>query len=480
MNSIKLNYLYLLLNKFLIILSHCITIPYVSRVLGPENVGVKSYTMSYSYLFIVLATFGLFTLAQREIARTRDNILVYSSVFWSVLLSSFALITLFLILWFCFVLLVDKYQLCFLILSLSIFASLFDITWFYIGFEFFSKILLRNAIIKFSVLLSIFVFVTSENDLIMYLLILCISDLCGNISLWFNFKKISKIENIKNIQVYPSFYIKESFKYYIPSISLSLSLVIDKIMIGLITNSEFDNGIFEQTANIIIVVVAIVSTINSVMAPRMSYLFSKGLLDEIIQKIHKSLDFILLLVYPAIVGLIVVSDNIVLLFLGDKFYEATVMICLISPILLFISISNVVCLQYVTPSGKISLTNCIVCFGIVCNILLNLVLIPFFTVKGAIASSLISEFLVSFLYIFVSRKVICWSLLFKFSYKRLVACIVMAIGILLFKYLYSNIYFVFFQCLLGFFLYFSVLTLLRDSIVIDFCNKIFPKILKFN
>ena len=145
MNSIKLNYLYLLLNKFLIILSHCITIPYISRVLGPENVGVKSYTMSYSYLFIVLATFGLFTLAQREIARTRDNILVYSSVFWSVLLSSFALITFFLILWFCFVLLVDKYQLCFLILSLSIFASLFDITWFYIGFEFFFKDFCYNA-----------------------------------------------------------------------------------------------------------------------------------------------------------------------------------------------------------------------------------------------------------------------------------------------------------------------------------------------
>nr|WP_169335142.1 oligosaccharide flippase family protein [Succinimonas amylolytica] len=477
MNSIRLNYLYLLLNKFIIIASHCITIPYISRVLGPENVGIKSYTMSYSLLFTILATFGLFTLAQREIARNRDKVLDYSTVFWSVLISSFILISSFLLLWFGFVLLVDKYQLYFFILSLSIFASFFDITWFYIGFEFFSKILLRNAVIKFSVLLLIFVFVTSENDLILYLLILCVSDLCGNISLWFNFKKISKIVEFKNINPCPSFYIKESFKYYIPSISLSLSIVIDKIMIGLITNSEFDNGIFEQTANIIIVVVAIVSTLNSVMAPRMSYLFNKGVLDEIEQKVHRSLDFVLFLVYPAIVGLIAVSDNVVLLFLGEKFYDVIDMICMMSPILFFISISNLVCLQYVTPSGRISLTNRIVCLGISFNVLLNLVLIPFFSVSGAIVSSLVSEFIVSILYMYISRKLIRWSLLFKFSFKKIFACVLMFIGIFLFKYLYANIYFVFMQCLLGFFIYFSVLFVMRDSIAIDCFGK-FLKILK--
>ena len=62
------------------------TIPYLSRNLGPEKIGIKSYTTSLSSLFIILATFGIFTLAQREIARCRDSIEEYSRVFWNIFL----------------------------------------------------------------------------------------------------------------------------------------------------------------------------------------------------------------------------------------------------------------------------------------------------------------------------------------------------------------------------------------------------------
>ena len=155
-SSIKLNYVYSLLNKALIAFSHFIYIPYIARVLGPEKIGIQSYTYSVVFVFVVLATFGIFTLGQREIARCRDDRKEYSKVFWNIYLSSVTIIASFLIIWFLFITLVDGYKIFYIILTISLLATFFDITWFYIGFEQFKKILIRNAVIKLITLSFIF------------------------------------------------------------------------------------------------------------------------------------------------------------------------------------------------------------------------------------------------------------------------------------------------------------------------------------
>ena len=478
--TIKLNYLYSLLNKIVIIATSLITIPYLSRVLGPEKIGIKSYTMSLSYLFIILATFGIFTLAQREIARSRDSIAEYSKVFWNIFLSSSIIIFIFLCVWAIFVANTDKYQLYYLILSLSIFASFFDITWFYIGFEYFGKILVRNAIIKLGSLILIFSLIKSEQDIFLYILIACMTELCGNLSLWIGFKKNSKILSYTHSN-YKPYYIKESLKYYIPSASLFIFIVIDKIMIGLLTENEFFNGIFEQSSTIILIILSIINSLNSIMSPRQSYLFKIGNIEEVHKKIKKSFDFILLIVYPSIIGLVIISNDIVTIFLGKHFNMASKIISLMSPLLLLMSISNIICLQYITPSGKLYLTNRIVLAGICCNIIGNLILIPNYGIEGAVISSIISESLILLLYIKFSNKIIDLGFIVKRSYKRLISCIAMALMILFIKMLYDNSYFIGLYVIIGAITYFLVILLIKDELareIVYICSNSIKKLFK--
>ena len=470
-SNIKLNYVYSLLNKLVFIISNLITLPYLSRVLGPEKIGIKRYVGSFSDLFVVLATFGIFTLAQREIARSRDSVKEYSRVFWNILLSATILIFLFLCLWLIIAFSVNKYQIYFIILSLSIIASFFDITWFYIGFESFGRILVRNLIIKLCTVFLIYFLVQTEQDILLYILIICVSEFCGNLSLWINFMRNYKIIDHSLHKYTPSFYIKESFKYYIPSTSLFLYVVVDKVMIGLITNNEYYNGIFEQASAVILIILTILNALNNVMSPRISYLFKNGFIDEINTKIKTSLNCILVLTYPAISGLVIVSDDIVNIFLGNKFGMSSKIICLMSPFLLIISISNIICLQYITPSGKLYLTNRIVCFGIICNILGNCLLIPIFGIEGAIYSSLFSELCILHLYVKKSSSVISWNLIFKLSYKRVIAAGLMAIIVLFFKLLFCNSYLLIVYIIIGIISYLCILVAFGDKLIINIANQ---------
>ena len=72
-NSVKKNYIYNLIYQILVIILPLITAPYISRVLGAENIGIYSYTTSISAYFILFGSLGISLYAQREIAYHQDN-----------------------------------------------------------------------------------------------------------------------------------------------------------------------------------------------------------------------------------------------------------------------------------------------------------------------------------------------------------------------------------------------------------------------
>ena len=53
-NSIIKNFLYNFAYQILVIILPIVTTPYISRVLGAENIGIYSYTLSISALFILV------------------------------------------------------------------------------------------------------------------------------------------------------------------------------------------------------------------------------------------------------------------------------------------------------------------------------------------------------------------------------------------------------------------------------------------
>ena len=72
--SIKVNYVYTLINSISAMLFPLITFPYISRVIMAEGVGIVSFYSSIIEYVVLLTSLGIPTYGIREIARVRDDI----------------------------------------------------------------------------------------------------------------------------------------------------------------------------------------------------------------------------------------------------------------------------------------------------------------------------------------------------------------------------------------------------------------------
>lgn len=79
--SITKNYIYNLSYQLLTLITPFITIPYLSRVLGPDGIGEYSFTFSVVTYFVLVANLGVSNYAQREIAYHQDDRLTQSRIF---------------------------------------------------------------------------------------------------------------------------------------------------------------------------------------------------------------------------------------------------------------------------------------------------------------------------------------------------------------------------------------------------------------
>ena len=84
--SITKNYIYNLMYQVLVLILPLVTTPYISRVLGAENIGIYSYTLSIVTYFILFGSLGIALYGQREIAYYQEDKKKYSSIFWEIVI----------------------------------------------------------------------------------------------------------------------------------------------------------------------------------------------------------------------------------------------------------------------------------------------------------------------------------------------------------------------------------------------------------
>ena len=114
--SIKKNYIYNLIYQIFIMIIPLISTPYLSRVMGAENIGIYSYTYSVVTYFILFGSLGISTYAKREIAYVQDNAEKRTKVFLEIFILK-TITTLISIFVYCFsFILHNKYSLYYKIL----------------------------------------------------------------------------------------------------------------------------------------------------------------------------------------------------------------------------------------------------------------------------------------------------------------------------------------------------------------------------
>ncbi len=473
-SSVVKNYIYNVSYQLLAIVLPLITTPYISRVLGAEAIGIYSYTLSITTYFVLFGSLGVALYGQREIAFVQDDKKNRSKIFFEIVIIRFITLAMSMLIFYLFFCYSGQYVIYYKILLLEIIASAIDISWFFRGIEEFKKTVIRNMIVKIISVICIFTFIKSVDDLYKYFWIYVLSNFIGNGSMWLYLPKLIEKVALKELKIFKHF--RPTIILFVPQIATQIYTVLDKTMIGAIVKDKSEVWYYEQSQKIVKVLLAIATSLGTVMLPRIANTFAKGDSKKIKEYMSNSFHFVLFLVVPIMFGFLVISTKFVPIFFGDGYDKVIVLINIMSVLLVAIGLSNVIGTQYLLPTKQQKKYTVSVISGAVVNGVLNLILIKNLYSIGAAIATVVAEYTVTGVQIFLVRSQINIFDILKISKNYFIAGIGMfVITFVLGKFINDNVISICIQVLTGILFYFIVLFILKDKLIFEVLKKIKSK-----
>ena len=416
------NYLYNLSYQILTIILPIITVPYVTRIFTSEALGNYVFYNSIVSYFSLFAMLGIGVYGTKQIAAASD----VSSAFWNIyaiqLIASILAISVYVISIFS---ISQMGGIIPLIVGITLFANMIDISWLFSGKEDFKKITIRNVVIRLIGVISIFTFVKSSDDLYLYVFLIVIFDFLGQFVMWVPAKKFIKRPSF-NAKV-----IKKNLHpivlLFLPQVAISLYVVLDRTLLGLL-GSYSDVGIYEQGQKLISILLKVVSSLGVVMLPRVANLLSERRDKEAQNMVKFSFILYNLIIFPMIFGLIAVNEVFVKLFLGQNFQDVKYVLYVIVLNIMFVGWTNILGYQVLVVRNKnkeFMLSTTIPAFV---SVAVNVAVIPFFGYIGASITSVVVEILVFAIQWYYSRNIINKNLLFNKDLAKIICSSLVMFG----------------------------------------------------
>ena len=416
------NYLYNLSYQILTIILPIITVPYVTRIFTSEDLGNYVFYNSIVSYFSLFAMLGIGVYGTKQIAAASD----VSSTFWNIyaiqLIASILAISVYVIAVFSIPQMGGVIP---LIVGITLFAKMIDISWLFSGKEDFKKITIRNTVVRVIGVISIFTFVKSSDDLYLYVFLIVIFDFLGQFVMWVPAKKFIKRPSF-NAKV-----IKKNLHpivlLFLPQVAISLYVVLDRTLLGLL-GSYSDVGIYEQGQKLISILLKVVSSLGVVMLPRVANLLSERRDKEAQNMVKFSFILYNLIIFPMIFGLIAVNEVFVKLFLGKNFQDVKYVLYVIVFNIMFVGWTNILGYQVLVVRNKnkeFMLSTTIPAFV---SVAVNIAVIPFFGYIGASITSVVVEILVFAIQWYYSRNIINKNLLFNKDLAKIICSSLVMFG----------------------------------------------------
>lgn len=464
--SVKTNYVWNTTYQILNLIVPLITAPYLSRVLGADGMGIYSYTHSIVSYFTLVAVLGTGIFGQRNIAYMRNNKESLSRAFWELFLLRLITSVVTLVAYGIFVSFVNQYKVIYLILTMNIINVILDVSWFFQGVEDFKKIVVRNLIIRVCNTAFIFLFVKGQDDLWLYVTSVVGFTALGNISMWVSIPrylvKVSGIRPFRNI--------KDIILLFLPTIASQVYVVLDKSMIGFITTSTYQNGCYEQAEKIARMALTVVTSVATVILPRVANLFKKGEEEKAKEYIYKGYRFTLLLSIPIMFGIIGVSRIFVPVFFGEGYEMVEILLPIFSVLVVAVSLAYITGYSFLISTNQQNIYTIAVTVSAVCNLVMNLIMIPKIGAIGAAIASVSAEVIgvtIQIFYCCVTKQLQLKRIitsLWKYTFAGIAMMILLLWTQTLMK---ISVISLIILVLGGALIYFSILLILRDEFFID-------------
>lgn len=402
MNKLRKNIIYQMAYRVLTIITPLITAPYLSRTLGADCLGVYSYTLSSVNYFVLFAMLGTETYGNREIARVsvQGNPDELSQSFWEIYslqrCSSLLSIAAYLV----YVLSVHENRLVALLQGIWLISTMLDINWFFFGIEQVHYTVTRNFIVKAASVVCVLLFVKSEKDLILYVVIMGASVACSQIFMWAYLKKFVRYKRVKRNDI--TKHIRPNLMLFIPVVGSSVYYIMDKSMLGwLSTYTEL--GYYYNADKVINIPLGLITGLGTVFLSRMSRLYEAK--DKTAERslLEKSIELYTFMSAALSFGIAAVAQEFVPVFFGTGYERCILLLTFFAPIMILKAWNDLMKYQCLLPHKQEKLYTAAVFCGAGANIIANYILINRYGALGAVLGTGVAEFTICIVELYFLR-----------------------------------------------------------------------------
>lgn len=361
-----------------------IVYPYVSRVLGVENIGICNFVDSIINYFVLFSMLGVSTYGIREIARCRDNREKRDEVFSSLFVLN-ALMT---------VVSVFALTLCTLFIPkllpykeflgvgiLKIVFNLFLIEWFFQGIQVFKYITIRSVIVRCVYVILVFLFVRNQDDTIVYFTLTCVTVVINAICNW-KYSLNFTTHKFKNLHL--GIYLKPViiFGYY--RLLTSMYTTFNTTFLGF-SSGDIEVGYFTTATKLHGIIMGFFTAFTTVMVPHVSQIIQDGNKEKLQGILNSTISVLLLVSVPMILACELLAPWIINIIAGPGYEGAIIPFRIVICLLLVIGMEQIIIQQFLMSNNSNKSVFQVSTCGAIVAITLNFLITP---QLGAIGSSI--------------------------------------------------------------------------------------------
>ena len=381
-----------------------ITFKYVSEILMPDGTGKVSFATSLISYFMLFAQLGIPTYGIRACAKVRDDRMeltrtAHELLTINLVMSAFAYVALFFALWLVPRLQADRTL--YLIVSASIFLNAIGMEWLYKALEQYAYITVRSIVFKAIGLIGMFLLVREKEDYVIYGGITIFAASASNI---FNFINAHKYISMRPVGGYNyRRHLKAVGIFFAMTCATTIYTNLDTVMLG-VMKTDADVGYYHAAIRIKTILLSIVTSLGTVLLPRVSYYVQTGKMEEFRRISRKAINFVFLLASPMMLYFILFAKQGIYFLSSSAYNGAIVPMQIIMPTLLIIGLTNIMGIQMLVPLGKEKIVLYSQIAGAITDLILNMILIPKYAAAGAAFGTLMAEVAVFVVQIIDLRK----------------------------------------------------------------------------
>ena len=383
-----------------------VTFPYVSRVLGASGNGKIAFIASVASYFSMIASLGIPTYGIRACATVRDDKEKLSKTVHELLIihsiMTMISLTLFFVSYFLIGRLQREPELMF-VNGISLLLNVLGANWLYSALEQYQYITFRSLAFKVISILLMFALVHKRQDYVIYGAISVFAVAGSNV---LNFINLRKFVSFKR---YKCYHLKQHMKpilvFFAQTVAITVYTNLDTVMLGFMKN-DAEVGLYSAAIKVKNILVTLVTSLGTVLLPRLSYYTANGYKEEFKKLTHKAMEIVFVMGMALTGYFVIMAKECIVFISGEEFLGATLAMQIIIPTIIFIGLSNITGIQVLTPLGKEKYVLISVVVGAGIDFVWNLLLIPSMGAAGAAVGTLLAEIAVLLVQWYAIRKVV--------------------------------------------------------------------------